>query len=98
MAARSRGGDSTADEVRHTAFSRLGVALARWLSRFGATALVVGGAISQSWDLVYPSLVAGIHASPGDVPDLMVFAANDSEGSALLGAGWRANADTGTPF
>jgi glucokinase len=98
MAARSRGGDSTADEVIRTAFSRLGLALAPWLSRFGATALVVGGSISQSWDLVYPSLVAGIHASPGDVPDLMVFAANDSEGSALLGAGWRANADTGAPF
>jgi hypothetical protein len=65
-----------------TAFSRLGLALAPWLSRFGATALVVGGSISQSWDLVYPSLVAGTHASPCEVPNLMVFAANDSQGSA----------------
>jgi glucokinase len=90
MAARARDGDAVANQVLHNAFTRLGLALAPWLSRFGATALVVGGSMSRSWDLVHPSLTAGILASPYDVPDLGVFPARDSEGSALLGAGWRA--------
>ena len=83
-------GDAVANQVLRTAFTRLGLALAPWLNRFGATALVVGGSMSQSWDLVHPALIAGIHASPHDVPDLRVFPARDSEGSALLGAGWQA--------
>jgi glucokinase len=89
MAARAHDGDTAADEVLRNAFTRLGLALAPWLSRFRATALVVGGSMSQSWDLVHPSLTAGIHASH-DVPNLRVLPARDSEGSALLGAGWQA--------
>jgi hypothetical protein len=46
--------------------------------------------MSRSWDLVHPALIAGIRASPHDVPDLRMFPARDSEGSALLGAGWQA--------
>jgi glucokinase len=91
MAARAQDGDTAADDVLRTAFGCLGLALAPWLGRFGATALVVGGSMSQSWDLVHPCLTAGIDASPHDVPNLSVFPARDSEGSALLGAGWRAN-------
>ncbi len=91
MAVRASHGDAAADQVLRTAFTRLGLALAPWLNRFGATALVVGGSMSQSWDLVHPSLMAGIHASPHDVPNLRILPARDSEGSALLGAGWRAN-------
>ena len=90
MAGRAYEGDSVATQVLHNAFTRLGLALAPWLSRFGATALVVGGSMSRSWDLVHPALNAGIHASPYDVPGLGVFPARDSEGSALLGAGWQA--------
>ncbi len=90
MASRAYEGDSVANQVFHSAFTRLGLALAPWLSRFGATALVVGGSMSRSWDLVHPALNAGIHASPYDLPGLGVFPARDSEGSALLGAGWQA--------
>jgi len=90
LAARAQDGDAAADEVMRTAFTQLGLALAPWLSRFGATALVVGGSISQSWDLVHPWLTAGIQGGENDVPNLGVFLARDSEGSALLGAGWQA--------
>jgi glucokinase len=74
--------------VLRTAFTRLGVALAPWLSRFGATALVVGGSMGRSWDLVHPPLTAGIRSSSTDGADLTVVAARESESSALLGAAW----------
>ncbi|MEP6649221.1 MAG: ROK family protein [Lapillicoccus sp.] len=90
IADRAYAGDPAADEVLRTAFTRLGLALAPWLSRFGATALVVGGSMSRSWDRVHPSLTAGIQASPDHGPDLHVVPARDSEMSALLGAAWRA--------
>ncbi len=95
MATRAHDGDAVANQVLRDAFTRLGLALAPWLSRFGATALVVGGSISRSWDLVHPALIAGINASPHACPDLGVFPARDSEVSALLGAGCQAVRATG---
>ena len=88
IADRARAGDAAADQVLRTAFTRLGVALAPWLSRFGATALVVGGSMGRSWDLVHPPLTAGIRSSSTDGADLTVVAARESESSALLGAAW----------
>jgi glucokinase len=88
IADRARAGDGTADRVLTTAFTRLGEALSPWLSRFGATALVVGGAMGRSWDLVRPALTAGIRSGSDDGAALTVVAARDSEASALLGAGW----------
>ena len=88
IADRARAGDPAADRVLRTAFTRLGVALAPWLSRFGATALVVGGSMGRSWDLVNPPLTAGIRSSSADGADLTVVAARESESSALLGAAW----------
>jgi glucokinase len=88
IADRARAGDATASEVLKTAFTRLGLSLSPWLSRFGATALVVGGAMGRSWDLVYPPLTAGIQSGSDDGPTVTVVAAPDSETSALLGAGW----------
>lgn len=88
IADRARAGDATADAVLETAFTRLGLALSPWLSRFGATALVVGGSMGRSWDLVHPPLTAGIRSGSHDGTTLTVVAARDSETSALLGAGW----------
>lgn len=88
IADRARAGDAAADEVLKTAFTRLGLALSPWLSRFGATALVVGGSMGRSWDLVHPPLTAGIRSGSDDGATPTVVAARDSETSALLGAGW----------
>jgi glucokinase len=94
LADRARAGEAAANQVLRTAFARLGSALAPWLHRFEATALVVGGAMSHSWDLVHPALTEGIGSPPRDGPALHVLRARDPEGSALLGAAWRARADS----
>ncbi|MFJ3762363.1 hypothetical protein [Streptomyces sp. NPDC090080] len=40
-------------------------ALAPWITRFAATAAVVGGSIAQSWDLIRPPLSAGLGRTGG---------------------------------
>ncbi|MFF2277361.1 ROK family protein [Agromyces sp. NPDC058126] len=56
----ARGGDPIAREVLDDAFSFLGRALDGRLAQFGADALIVGGTIARSWDLLEPPLSAGL--------------------------------------
>ena len=56
----ARGGDAIAHEVLEDAFSFLGRALAGPLARFHADALIVGGTIARSWDLLEPPLADGL--------------------------------------
>jgi glucokinase len=90
IADRARTGDVAAARVMRTAFRSLGRALAPWLSRFDATAMVVGGSMGRSWDLVEPALVEGVESSRGDGVGLAIVPAREPDGSALLGAAWRA--------
>ncbi|MFB9642043.1 ROK family protein [Agromyces lapidis] len=60
IADRARGGDPIASEVLEDAFSFLGRALDGPLARFDADALVVGGTIARSWDLLEPPLSGGL--------------------------------------
>lgn len=60
LAEAARAGDAVAAEIFDDTFAALGRALGPWLTRFEATVLVVGGAISASWDLVEPPLAAGL--------------------------------------
>jgi len=60
LAEAARAGDAVAAEIFDDTFTALGRALGPWLTRFEATVLVVGGAISASWDLVEPPLAAGL--------------------------------------
>jgi glucokinase len=60
LAEAARAGDAAARAIFDDAFDALGRALGPWLARFAATILVVGGAISASWDLVEPPLSAGL--------------------------------------
>ncbi|MEV0811195.1 ROK family protein [Micromonospora sp. NPDC050200] len=83
MAERARSGEPKARAVIDTAMRALGRTLGPWLTRFGATALVVGGAISASWDLIEPPLRAGL---AGACPALV--AARRPELSPLIGAAW----------
>lgn len=90
IADRARTGDDAAAQVLRTAFRSLGRSLAPWLGRFGATAMVVGGSMGRSWDLVEPALTEGVQSSDEDCASLAIVPAQDPDGSALLGAAWRA--------
>ena len=72
------------------AFRVLGAALVPWLARFEATALVVGGSIAASWDLIEGPLRAGLYAGPGaDVTGKLVLrTAEHAHLAPLLGAAW----------
>ena len=63
VAGLARGGDPVAAGVLRSAFAALGKALSPWLEEFGAEALVVGGSMTGSWDLIGPALVGGIGAA-----------------------------------
>ncbi|MGX5185101.1 ROK family protein [Streptomyces avermitilis] len=68
IAGRARAGEARAQRVLDDAFTRLGVVLGPRLVDFRATALVVGGSIARSWDLVAPALSTGL-ATGGWTPD-----------------------------
>ncbi|MEU6852382.1 ROK family protein [Actinacidiphila alni] len=65
IAALAADGDTGAQDTFRYAFGTLGQALAPWIDRFEATAVVVGGSIAQSWDLIHPAFVAGLTADGG---------------------------------
>jgi glucokinase len=73
IAERARHGDAAARAAIDGPLKALGRALTPWLERFRATALVVGGSIAGSWDLVEPALRAevpeAIEIVPARLPD-----------------------------
>jgi glucokinase len=85
---RARDGDERAQSVIRTAVTALGRALAPWLDGFGAQVLVVGGAMSGSWDLVEPDLRAGLAAAVPGLAELPLRVAREREHSLLVGAAW----------
>ncbi|MET7778335.1 ROK family protein [Streptomyces mirabilis] len=60
IAGRARAGEARAQRVLDDVFTGLGVALGPRLRDFGATALVVGGSMARSWDIVAPALSTGL--------------------------------------
>lgn len=52
IAEAARGGEAAAITVLHRAMEELGRVLAPWFERFRADEVVIGGSISQSWDLI----------------------------------------------
>ena len=87
IASEARGGEPAAAEVLRTAFEQLGVVLRPWLQDFGPKALVVGGSMTGSWDLIGPALLEGIRAGDGtSFAQLQVSVATRPEEAALLGA------------
>lgn len=91
IAGRARAGEPAAARVLTVAFGALGEVLAPWLAAFRAEVLVVGGSMAGSWDLVGPALRAGINRA---APEVRRAAAPAR--SALVGAAWRAAAETGS--
>ncbi|MFJ1604678.1 ROK family protein [Streptomyces sp. NPDC088253] len=60
IAGRARAGEVRAQWVLDDVFTGLGVVLGPRMVDFGATALVVGGSMARSWDLVAPALSTGL--------------------------------------
>lgn len=63
LAARARAGDDRARHAFDTAMEALALAVGPWLDAFGATALVVGGSISRSWDVLERGFRSGLRTS-----------------------------------
>ncbi|MFI8932663.1 ROK family protein [Streptomyces sp. NPDC053474] len=81
IAARARAGEGRAARVLYASLRPLGAVLAPYVRDFGATALIVGGGMAASWDLVGPALRDGL----GDTP-VALRAAALGEDAALVGA------------
>jgi glucokinase len=80
IAALARGGDPDARRAIQEPLQALGRALDPWLGRFGTTAVVIGGAIAGSWDLVEPPFRDGIGSA------IAVLRARLPDDAALIGA------------
>jgi len=82
----ARSGDQPAATVLTTAFESLGAALASSLADFGATRLVIGGSMAQSWDLVEPAIRAGLQLEAGTLAGLEIRQAAGADDAPLVGA------------
>ena len=83
VAIRARNGDRRARRVFDELAFALGEITAPWLDSFGASCLVVGGSISQAWDL----LGRGLQGALASVDGLETIAAAERvDDAALLGA------------
>ncbi|GAA5133601.1 hypothetical protein GCM10023320_60070 [Pseudonocardia adelaidensis] len=87
LAERARAGDTATESLFTDAFAALGRAVAPWARRFGASLVVVGGAIAASWDLVAAPLHAGLSDGRAELP--VVPASSGHAG--LVGAAWWAH-------
>jgi glucokinase len=85
LARLARNGDTAATQALTRPMTSLGHALAPWIERFGATIVTVGGAMTQSWDLVGPPLTEAVHAHRG-AASVTVAPAGNLEHAALIGA------------
>jgi glucokinase len=83
IAIRARNGDARARQVFQQLASALGEIVAPWLDSFRATCLVVGGSISQAWDLLEVALRTALVEVDGLEK---VAPAARVEDAALLGA------------
>lgn len=92
IAALARRGDAVASRVLGDAFTSLGAALAEPLATFEADALVIGGSMSRSWDLVEPSVRAGLGGTVAPLAGLPILAAEHPEDAPVVGAAfWAAH-------
>ena len=86
IAGRARAGEERARRILADVFTTLGVELGPRMADFGATALVVGGSMTRSWDLVAPALSAGLTTGgwPPDAPHVRALKVAGSAGDAAL--------------
>lgn len=97
VARRAKSGERAARLVFDDTFRTLGEALAPWVSGFGASVIVVGGSIAQSWGLVEPALAAGVRGASAATTGPCVIPAEQPELSPLIGAAWQASRAAAAP-
>lgn len=87
IAALARGGDLAAIEVFRFAMHALGETIAPWVHRFEATALVIGGSIARSWDVLEAPLRDGLMSTspPDAMAHIQIMAARFPEEAPLIG-------------
>lgn len=95
IAALAGEGNSAALQAFRYAFDTLGQALAPWIDRFEATAVVIGGSMAQSWDLIHPALDAGLARTGGTTA--RVLPARQPAHAPLIGAAHWAHDTPGAP-
>lgn len=81
IAQRARDGDVIASQVFRSTYVSLGEVLRPWIVKFGAQAIVVGGSIAKSWDLVGPALSDGLALDGVQLRQSQLF-----DDAALVGA------------
>jgi glucokinase len=84
LCVRARRGEAAALAVLEQALGALGEAVAPWAGRFKATAVVVGGSITRSWDVIGPPLTQSLHSAMG-TDRLAVLPAAAADDTALIG-------------
>ncbi|MET4782630.1 ROK family protein [Glaciihabitans sp. UYNi722] len=89
---RAREGDPVARQILNERLSALGETLAPWVASFGVETLVVGGSISQSWDVLEAPLRAGIARFDAATADAVILRRSTLlDAAPLLGAAEWAN-------
>lgn len=91
IAERSRLGDAAAATVLRDAFEALGLALTPAIRRFQATAMVIGGSMSRSWDIVEPALRRGLTEGGADRDAVELLPAQFPSDAAFVGAAYGAS-------
>ncbi|MEW1648225.1 ROK family protein [Streptomyces sp. NPDC091219] len=84
IAAMIKAGDPAATEAFRYAFETLGQALGPWIDRFEATAVVIGGSMAKSWNLIHPALSAKLVPAGGAT--VQVLPARQAAEAPLIGA------------
>ncbi|MFF2051098.1 ROK family protein [Leifsonia sp. NPDC058194] len=74
LAGLARAGDARAQHEFDTAMEALALAVGPWLREFEATALVVGGSISRSWDVLERGFRSGLDACAPELAATLVIA------------------------
>lgn len=99
IAALARRGDAVATRVVKGAFGLLGRALGPWLAHFRPTVVVVGGAMTGSWDVLGPAVRDGVRASEPQAAGIPWVTARRGTDAPLLGAALSGGAppDAGPP-
>jgi len=87
LAELARAGDAVAAELFDITFGQLGLAVGPWIKAFDADAVVIGGSMAHSWDLIGGPFIAALGS---DVP-VVLAVLGDSSG--LVGAAWYAEVD-----
>ena len=90
IAEAARGEMPAAKRALGEAFHALGTAIAPWLDRFEGRVLVVGGGMLGAWDLIEPSLRAGVEAAGVAADAIRLVPSAGTEEAAVLGAAHRA--------